>query len=299
MCELDETQYLTMNLTNQEFQNTLKEKFLSASYNITRVGERGLVPSQVKDYLNSFITDSDREFAEAVLLKTLYISDTQLTDELTRVAKEFVDFMDGQPYYIFLNRYKFSSTELMTIKVMHIIKKSNWVGFVTDESILPNGSHVAIIDDASYSGINLEAATESLITFNRPNNITIHAVIPYISKFMHNKLPELYNIRMYSSNTFLTIDQCRVAEGKPAFPDSAYERFKAIDTVEFHSQLPLYFDHTVASPDSSFPTIYLQGIIPGREPYGKLISYDPDKEVRHRVYNSYFTGLLPSPMPLK
>lgn len=288
---------LTRRLTDQEFQNTLKQRFLTASYTITHQGERSLIPFRVREYLNLLPTDADRVFAETILSRTVYVPDNLLTNELTRITKELLILIGGRPYYVFLNRRKFASTELMIIKVMHLLRDSNLIGFVTDESIVPDGSHIAVIDDASYSGTNLEGIVDSLSYLNR--DPTIHVLIPYISKFMYDKLPELYNVQMYSSNTLLSIDEYRLQQGESAFPDILYERFRAAEHLEIHAQLPLYFDHAVASPDSSFPTIYLQGIIPGGGQYGKLIAHCPDQEVRHRVYYSYFSNLLPPPMPLK
>lgn len=286
---------LTRRLTDQEFQNTLKQRFLTASYTISHQGERSLIPFRVREYL-ALLPTADRAFAETVLSRTVYIPDNVLTSELIRIVNEFLLFIGDRPYYVFLNRHKFASTELMIIKVIHLLNHSNLIGFVTDESVVPDGSHIAVIDDASYSGTNLEGIIDSLSYLN--HNVTIHVLIPYISKFMYDKLPELYNVQLYSSSTLLTIDEYRLSQGEPAFPDFLYERFQAIEYLDIHAQLPLYFDHVVASPDSSFPTIYLQGIIPERAQYGKLIAHCPDQEVRHRVYYSYFSGLLPPPMPL-
>lgn len=289
---------LTLLLTDQEFQELLKKRFSAASYTVSHSGERALLLPHVTEYLSALSVE-DQPFVQTVLSRTLYVPDDVLTSELKRIVTEFLSSIGDQPFYIFLNRFKFASTELMIIKVMDLLVQANLLGFVTDESVLPEPSHVLIIDDASYSGTNLEAAIDSLSYINRPKNLKIHVLIPYISKFMYEALPKLYNVQMYSSNTMLTIDEYRVSQGETPFSDSVYERFGAIDKIEFHLQLPLYFDHTVASKDSSFPTIYLQGVIPEDGYYGKLIPYCPDQEIRHHVYYTYFDGLLPTPMPLK
>jgi hypothetical protein len=65
-------------------------------------------------------------------------------------------------------------------------------------------------------------------------------------------------------------------------------------------QIPIYFDHTIAASTSSYPSIYLQGIIPGTPPryIGPLVNKPPDKAIRVRVYLKYFQNLLPPPMAL-
>ena len=295
---MSEFSELSQRLTDLQFQNTLKEKFLGATYQISHPGERALVPLRIGEYLSRLITNDDREFAQTILERTVYISDPVLTDELTRITGEFLSVIGTRPYYVFLNRFKFASTELMIIKVMALLMRANLVGFITDESIIPDGSNVAIIDDASYSGNNLEAIVESISTLNKPRTVQCHVLIPYISQFMYEALPKLYNVKMYSSNLLFTVDEYQQSMGKEAFPDWLYQRFQAQEKIEFHSQIPLYFDHAVASADSSFPTIYLRGIVPDGMDYGKLIGHCPDQEVRHGVYSS-FEGLLPNPMPLK
>jgi hypothetical protein len=210
----------------------------------------------VEEYLGLLKSSRDYEFAETILENTTYVPFDELITELTRIINEFLDVIRQEPCYIYLNRRKFASTELMIIKIMHILDSTNLQGFVTDESIVPNGSQVAIIHDASYSGTNLEATIDSLTYYNK--NLKIHIIIPYISLFMYDELPKRYNLQMYSSNTLLSIDEYRSTMNKEPFPDYLYDRFQAQDNLDIHGQLPLYFDHAVASKDSSFPTIYLE-----------------------------------------
>jgi hypothetical protein len=40
----------------------------------------------------------------------------------------------------------------------------------------------------------------------------------------------------------------------PPFSEEVYERFQAYDKIDVH-------DHAVGSKDSSYPTIYLEGIV--------------------------------------
>ncbi len=78
---------------------------------------------------------------------------------------------------------------------------------------------------------------------------------------MFNALPKTYsNVNFYPSTIVLqTINEII---NPNIFEDYLYERFEAIDKlISFHDQLPLYFDHTVASKDSYFPSIYLRGLV--------------------------------------
>ncbi len=117
-----------------------------------------------------------------------------------------------------------------------------------------------------------------------------------MSEFMYIELPKRCAVITYSPKTLLIIDEYRKLIHKESFSDKIYKRFFAVDKLDIHVQLPLYFDHTVASADSSYPRIYLQGVIPGDTNYGKLMKYCPDKEVGTRVYEKYFKGLLPKPI---
>jgi hypothetical protein len=238
----------------------------------------------------------DREFAQTILDRTVYVTDDILTRELRRLAAEFVSKIGTSSYYIVINSRKFASDALMIIKCFDILDRHNFVGFITDDMNIPEGSNIVIVDDASYSGNNLEATIESISYINKPKIVKLHVLIPYISQFMYNALPKHYNVMMYDSHLIMTINEYRITIGKVPFDEDLFERFKAYDKLKIGDQIPLYFDHTVASADSSFPTIYLKGIIPKAGYYGSLLEDKPDRDTQYEIYNKFFRDLLPPPM---
>jgi len=235
----------------------------------------------------------DYRFASTVISQTVYVPFNELMSELKRMTEEFLLQIGNQPYYIVLNNRKFASMALMLIKVYPLLQNSNFL-FTTVDSILPQNSHALIVDDASYSGNNLEGIIDEL-TFNNVN-LTVHVLIPYMSRFMYQHLSKTFQVQFYQPKLFLYMYEYLEENNLPPFSEEIYVRFNAIENLDLHVQLPLYFDHAVASKDSSYPTIYLQGIIPEKRDYGKLMAYEPDQTVRQSVYDEYFDGLLPPPI---
>ncbi len=286
---------LTEMCKSDSFQTDLTIQFIKASDNqieVEEIGKRSLNKEKTLLYLQQ-LSDEDYHFVFTIIENTLYIPDNVLTEKLINLALEFLKNYRRKYYYIVLNRWKTESMVLMIIKVFNILNTPYFKGFITDETILPENSRVLIIDDASYSGNNLETYIDSISYINK--TVNIHVLIPYISNFMFNVLPKTYSnvVKFFKSITVLkTINEIIKPEN---IKDYLYDRFEAVDKlVDFHEQLLLYFDHTVASKDSSFPTIYLRGIIPGKKDYGILINYLPNKSIRKKVYLKYFKNLLPS-----
>jgi hypothetical protein len=73
--------------------------------------------------------------------------------------------------------------------------------------------------------------------------------------------------------------------------DAAPEIIKPISAMGFDGDTlyPVYFDHKVAGECSSFPSIYLEGIIPGREPFGSLLKAEPDRSPITRLGQKIMT----------
>lgn len=55
-------------------------------------------------------------------------------------------------------------------------------------------------------------------------------------------------------------------------------------------QAPLYFDHKVAGLFSSYPQIYLDGMIPDGEDFGSLLPIAPDTDIKQRVFDEFFVS---------
>jgi hypothetical protein len=283
---------LTDLLTDSSFQSQLKEQFVIADYDVTHVGERYLIPKRVQEYLSQ-LEGEDYRFASTVLDRTIYVPFNLLIEKLKQMTEKFLEQIQSEPFYIILNDSKFASMALMLIKIFPLFVKRNFL-FATSESKLPPNSNVLIIDDATYTGTNLEGMIDT-INYNNLN-VNIHVVIPYMAKFMYEALPKLYPVFFYEPYLMLYMKEYLVENNLPLFSNEVYTRFEAFDKLEFHDQLPLYFDHTVASRDSSYPTIYLEGIVPNGIDYGPLIEYYLDLDVRESVYQQYFEELLPPPM---
>jgi hypothetical protein len=279
-------------LTSEHFQNQLKQRFAQADYTVTYVGQRNLVSERVNEYLNQ-LQGEDYKFAATVLKRTLYVPFDRLIHHLRPMMERFTSKIGTEKYYIVLNRNKFASMALMLIQVFDLLNVNQFY-FITSESKLPPNSHAVIIDDASYTGTNLEAMIDTL-TYNNIH-LTVHVLVPYMSRFMHQALSQTYNVRFYEPYLMLYMHEYLAEHNLAPFSDEIYKRFQAEGVLDLHNQLPLYFDHTVASKDSSYPTIYLEGIVPDNINYGSLIKYAPDQEVRSRVYCAYFNELLPPPM---
>jgi len=278
---------LTELLTDDDFQNQLKAQFAKAKYTISHVGERKL---RTRGYVSK-LQGEDYRFADTVLKRTIYVPFDVLVEKLRRGFEEFLVDIKSAHFYILLNHRKFDSMALMVCQVLP--RRRNF-SFVTTKSILPPGSRVVIIDDASYSGTNLTGQIDEITYHN--SEATIDVIVPYMSRFTYTYLSKNFPANFYQSELILLMEEYLTERGLPSFSDETYRRFDAIGNLEFHDQLPLYFDHAIGSKDSSFPTIYLQGIVPGGPDHGILIGCEPDLAVRTRVYEAYFDGLLPPPV---
>lgn len=266
-------------LQDPEFQEQLKKRFSVADYTIAHANERSLVTTKVDKYLSQ-LQRADRRFVLSVVQHALYVPFDELLANLKQMVARFLEDIGEKEYYILLNDRKFASMALMLVKVYPLLDSSKFL-FATNRCKLPPESHLLIVDDASYTGTNLCANIDE-VSFANPS-LTVHVAVPYVSQRIKKYLETTSKVRFYQPQLMSSLEEL-VGQ---SFPDEVYQRFEAVGVLDFHDQIPLYFDHCVASKDSSFPTIYTP-----------LISHPPDRGVRHRLYDAYFLNLLPPPMPL-
>lgn len=296
--------HLDEKLEQHFYQEKLKEAFTKANtegFSISFPDERELDYNLVNKYKNT-LHRKYQDFFNDVIDNTVYISDFELDYKLKRSFEKFSHNIKNIPFYVFLNRMKFASMGLMTVRLMHLINDLNFIGFVSSNSLVENGTNVVVIDDASYSGNNLEAIIDELSYANIGKVINFHLVVPFISTFMYNYYTKLehksnsivqlqtqiYNVYPYSINTFRTINEILEEKGLEKYQHDIFEYFNL--EGELNLQIPIYFDHAVAANTSTFKSIYLKEI------KGKiLINYSPDLNVRNRVYDKFFKDLLPTP----
>lgn len=263
---------------------------------IKYAGLREIKETTKNDYLSRFTNIEDKEFVQSVLEKTIYIPSEEFFKSLEESFRLFSESIGDEPFYIYLPKQKFSSEHIFTIYLWEKIIHKNFIHFVNSESVIKEGTNILIIDDCIYTGNNILSAIDETTYTNKNIKINFYLVVPFVSVGGFEAISSFKMKTQLFSVKFFLIKKMEHFFSKhnrlDNSPDSRnleqfLERFK----LEFSMQVPIYFDHKVANNFSTFESIYLEGIIPGQEDYGLLISYLPDTDVKSRIYNKYFQDI--------
>ena len=219
-----------------------------------------------------------------------------------------------QPFYVYLPSSKFGSENIYTLYLWSRIRSLNFQGFITisdnpsvdlyigitcvvDGGPSGAGSHILVIDDSVYIGNNALSIIDEITYANKgrhskQNPIYFHLVIPFVSTMGKEAILTFSSKDQFPIVTLYPTEvMIPLRDLWSGYTEELMERFK----LEFIHQIPLYFDHRVANEFSTFEPIYMGGIIPGQTPFGTLLPIKPDTDLKQRIYNKYFAGLLRPP----
>lgn len=277
----------------------LIEAFDKASrepWTVTHPGERDLdMVTTVKKYLDSIFTWEDRQFAIRVLCATRYVSWPEFITQLNASFDAFVADIGTTPFYVYLPTDKFGSEAVLIVLLWSKIRRLNFKGFIHSMTPLQMDDHVLVVDDAIYSGTNMIAIIDQLTDNNPKTMIHFHLVVPYVSDHGESQVRvELTPSQLRSIKIYGQVHTKALPWSEP-WPGDDHQLLADRFQLEFMNQVPLYFDHKVGNNFASFPSIYLEGIVPGRPNFGSLLPYPPDNDLKSRVHNKYFKDVLPPP----
>lgn len=249
-------------------------------------GERAISSETWDEYISKIEDEGLKETVLEVRRKTKYFTWSQFADLLNKSFNKFVASIGDKSFLIYLPSEKFSSEHVLVALLWKQIRKLNFQGFIslTDFTLLEDGSNVLFLDDAIYSGNNLIGSMDGL------NYETNKKFVYYIV------------VACSTENISMIKDAMPLLKGNIFYT----ENIPLIDIPpgdDIHSRLsyrmsPTYFDHKVAGTMSSFPLIYLKGIIAENKEFGMLLPIKPDTEIKDRLYEKYFRDITPGPKEL-
>ena len=260
------------------------------------VVDRSLDETKVQKYIEQ-LQPNEQRFVRELLDKTTYISFEKLKDALNYTFERFKKSIGDQAFYLMASGYKFGSEHWFIALLWDQIKTMNLLGILNESSELElmETTNIVIIDDAIYTGNNVLGMIDNFSYFLSKkqgisqkdicSNIKLHMVIPYVNPFgvesINNFLKDFgivgYTYCHYIVNGLL--DLIDVDDGMVC-------KF-GIDIPEMSA---IYFDHKVAGTMSTFPMIYLDGLIPGKGTFGSLFKVNPSRykiEELEALYNQW------------
>jgi hypothetical protein len=246
---------------------------------VEHAGQRQIPPEVWDDYISQITDAKLKETVIKVREKTVYLEWDRFIKMLNIAFQNFKDYIKEQPFLIYLPENKFGSEYVFVALLWKEIKNLNFAGIISlnNISLLKEGSNVLIIDDVAYSGNNLIGSLDEL-NFHSQIKFNYHVVIACTTNtnFLSEALPHLKG-RLFTANL---IPRVEVA-------DKIHSKYD-------YEMAPVYCDHKVAGVMSSFPLIYLDGILgvdnEGKK-FGSLLPYPPDTKVKDRLYDKYFKQL--------
>lgn len=258
--------------------------------------DRSFDPIKVQQY-SALLREPDRSFIQELLTKTIYVPFAKFKESVFESFDLWRQNIGNNQFYLTLPTDKIGSEHWIIALLwpeLRQIKNTNLV-FINDSTTLPlQINNVLIIDDALYTGINTFNKIDSLV-YNLAKSLNInvreagkyfhfHLVIPYVStdgskyiadecSYLNSRctmyavdyipgLNELIDLRKYYPSDELLKERFKIAEGYDLDPGNLP---------------PIYFDHKVAGPMSTFSSIYLFGVVPDDGNFGSLFKVDPSR----------------------
>lgn len=132
---------------------------------VTRNGERCIPEEKWDAYIES-LEPVDQEIVRKVKKYTLYVPYSELLENLHASFDKFVDKIEDKPFHVLLPS-KFASETLLIVELWSRIKNLNFQGFISLSSKLTESTDILIIDDASYSGINVYSHMDNISYDNK------------------------------------------------------------------------------------------------------------------------------------
>lgn len=191
----------------------------------------------------------------------------------------FIQKIGNRPIYIFLDGQKIGSEHWIIAILWPIIKTLNIQGFIYDEkSYIPEGDvELIMIDDCIYSGHRIMGLIDEF-TYKVKNTHRFH---------FHVITPFSCDTGIENINTLISYSNCKISIHTKGFIKNL---INTIDLIKFpipsifekifqSSLFPLiYFDHKVAGISSTYPQIYIEGILPNGDKMGTILRNLPSRE---------------------
>lgn len=259
-------------------RKSLKEAvYLASSVSLTpkHAGERKLTPKKLLDQMPP---SSDRDFVAAVLSKTTYVPWNEVVADLEKAIDSLLQTVKGN-FYISVNLEKFSSELLFTCLFWNKIQ-DRVIDLVKVDENLPLNCTVVLIDDFIITGASLLSVVDDFQYETGRLDVSFHFCVARKSAndTCHKQFP---GITVHNGGTFRWIH----------LPQMHYT---TLHSSEIDSTIALYTDHKISNIMCNTPYLYHYGQIPGYD-VGCLITYPPDEEIKIRLREQFFQGLIAPP----
>lgn len=237
--------------------------------------DRSLDPDKIDAYLSQ-LQPEDCVFVGDLLKVTSYIPYAEMKLNLLKSLEQFKQQIGETPFYIFMPTYKIGSEHWITALLWPQLRQLNIQGFVNRTSDICLPATVVVVDDAIYSGNNiLMKMDEWSYNLKEKHNTTQsqilsqmywHFVIPYTSTTGITSLNEFFKENQTQGIIHAVKQMPRLNELlnlEDYYTGDIFQILLQKFGIEGTDHPPVYFDHKVAAICSTFPTIYLEGRIPG------------------------------------
>lgn len=269
------------------------------------VVDRSFDKNKIKEYL-SLLNEPDCCFISELIDKTTYIKYDIFKNYLVESFNDFKLAIGEQKFYLMLPKGKIGSEHWLTALLWPELNKLNLVSIIDIFTVIVDIDiiDVVIIDDALYSGINITAEVDDF-TYELSLKLNIsqkelgkkfrfHFIIPFVTSGGVKTLFGLCkyinaDYRLYNKYEMKTITD--LIEVNKYYPENASDELYKRFGVEIFDLPPIYFDHKVAGPFSTYSTIYLEGIIPNNKFYGSLFKINPSREKIEQLKKYYVNYL--------
>lgn len=249
-------------------------------------------PIKVKQYL-SLMDENDSDFIKDLLDNTIYISYKTFRISMLKSLKMFQEEINKNPFYLLLPDDKIGSEHWITAILWPLLRDMNLIEIINQKHglILQNPINILIIDDAIYSGQNTINKIEAIIFaaalanpkigfMNAGKYFKFHIVTPYTTKSGGDKLIKIFNqfksdYVLYETNDLPLLPE--LVDIKKYYPINTEKTLQTRFDIWSPNMPPIYFDHKVAGPLSTFSSIYSRGKLPDGSSFGSLFTVNPSR----------------------
>jgi len=246
-------------------------------------GEHGFDLEKVNYYLDQFTNLHDKAFAMTVIKYTKYVTFDELVKNARSCFKKFLNDTSCK-FYIGLTCSKLGSEYILLSRMIDLIPSTRFLGIVneTNYEIFKNEMvNIVMIDDCMFSGNHITNFIDTL-TFDAQQTLDIsqnellkkvnyHLVVPYQSKV--NSIDYFKGIRTvvkYYHEIIKPISELYRL-------DDLNETLQKFDCE--CDCYPFYTDIKVSNNFGSFPSIYLEGLVPNKSKIGSILKKNPSKYI--------------------
>ena len=225
-------------------------------------------PKKVAHYL-AMLKGEDREFASAVIKNTIYMPYNVLIQDIRYLIEKYLSSTTNcYMVVINFNEKEKSSDHRIYGDVVDMFSKPRYLGNITfkDNIKVDFSVDLLLIDDWICSGQMTTGKIDNFIYYNKSIKSKFYVIAPYQSYYncIHRFARE-YKVRV----------EClyaRIIEPISEYYTGDVEAMTERFGLELEGY-PIYGEHSMPGPFSSFPTIYLKGFIPElKVEFGSLLT---------------------------